>query len=226
MWMEGLEQARAVDKALRRACSMGQVRGASSAAPSTRSNLWRSITAEDVERADRRLALHSVTVEDDEYGMTSDEDDNESIDETLSPITPVTAIFAHPAITVHLAGESSSDAEFDLGVSPTLSAKRPSFTGSASSSDDEDDAETATSLPSLYASSSTESLISSAGEWDEEIRTPSPPPIEVMQLHPAGVLPSPCGDGFNWAHYSAQTGAGGGAKYQRGTRAHAVVVNT
>jgi hypothetical protein len=104
--------------------------------------------------------------------------DSESMDgDSLAPLTPIDTSFAS---TVRLPD------------TPTFEDHSPS------SSDDEDDLDLEKSLPSLYASSSTESLES--GEWDDEVRTPSPPPVEDdCQLHQAGILPSPSRDGFNWS---------------------------
>lgn len=170
MWLEGVESGKAVDRGLRRAWSNGQVKSVHFNGPSTKSALRRVISSEDVERADRQGASALMIEE--------EMSDSESMDEdSLVPLTP-----SDPAFAVNIR----------LPDTPSFEDNSPS------SSDDEDDLDLDKTLPSLYASSSTESL--SSGEWDDEIRTPSPPPVEDdCQLHEAGILPSTSRDGFNWS---------------------------
>lgn len=224
LWLEGLERGRAVDKALRRAWSSGETKGSNLASPVHRSGLWRSITAEDVERAEKRVDIHPAMMEESDLEMSSS-DDEDSVDETPSPTTPDAPMFDQ-AITIRLSHNDTTYEAIEVESEP--SAKRPSFDrsyplssseSSPVSSDDEDDIDIDNdrSLPSLYSSSSTESL--SSGDWDEEIRTPSPTPDEEIQLHPAGVLSST--QGFKWSSYPDEIKDGLGIRY-RGLQAECI----
>lgn len=225
LWLESLERGRAVDKALRCAWSNGGLkRGVSIAVgPTTRSNLWRSVTAEEVAQEERRLAgaIHPAMMEDDEPGMVSDVEDAEVVDVT-SPVTPSAPAFTHAAVSIRLGplepcyellGESFSKLPsrptLERSVTPVLAPADPPSPPSSVASD-EDDLDASHPLPSLYASSSSESL-SSSGEWDDELRTPSPPPAddsdEETEFHAAGIHPPTKTKGFQWAPYPTSSDA-------------------
>lgn len=93
-WLDGLERGRLADRAVRRGWSSKQlpreVKETLNATPLKGSKLWKSITAEEMERKESEREVHSAMLEDTPYASYGEQDsdsESESGEEQL-PVTP------------------------------------------------------------------------------------------------------------------------------------------
>ncbi|ORY26605.1 hypothetical protein BCR39DRAFT_578799 [Naematelia encephala] len=145
-WLEGLERGRAGDKALRRAFSNGQLKGALvTAEPIKASKLWRSTTVADLERAEVAAPTHPAMLmesiaEVESYASSESEGGSDSMDRS-----------------------EDGDEQLQYPRRPSLTHRDTCLSLSARSAAESDEAG-----PGLTASASDESLAES-DEWDREV---------------------------------------------------------